>query len=158
MNTADIILFGHILFGELGCFAFLWIFVELLNLSESSLKRSRCVACIGTLLIVISWVIGGYYYLSHYAQVIKPAIKTGPYPWAHLIMMETKEHVFLFLPFLAFSLYFLLKNASIEGLEASKNKVYVMALSAFIFILGMSMAFYGFLISTGYRMASGGGA
>ena len=28
-------------------------------------------------------------------------IKAGPYPWAHTVFMEAKEHIFLFLPFLA---------------------------------------------------------
>ncbi|GAF92536.1 unnamed protein product, partial [marine sediment metagenome] len=38
---------------------------------------------------------------------IKPLIKEGPWPWAHAIFMEAKEHIFLFLPFLALLFLFL---------------------------------------------------
>src|SRR3989344_8712170 len=94
----------HAGFGELGLAAFFWVAIELLSGQPANLRRARRVAVVGLLALLLSWVLGGYYYVVHYGPEVKPLIKKGPMPWAHGIIMETKEHVFLFLPFMAASL------------------------------------------------------
>src|SRR3990167_655172 len=90
----------HAAFGELGIFAFLWAFVELINPTQQRVKRAKIAAMIGVIFFFLSWFVGGFYYVSFYGSNVKPLIKEGPMPWAHSIFTETKEHVFLFLPFL----------------------------------------------------------
>ena len=51
---------------------------------------------------IISWVAGGWYYWKYYGSNVKPAITSGDFPWAHIVFMESKEHIFLFLPFKRF--------------------------------------------------------
>ncbi len=57
-------------------------------------------------LLLGSWISGGYYYLYYYGASVRSVILSGPYPWAHKIVMEAKEHIFLFLPFLAAVVFF----------------------------------------------------
>ena len=143
----------HAVTGILSIFAFLLVFVELLSPGEKTIKRVKIFALIGTILIFISWIIGGYYYVNYYGPDVKPLINQGSTPLVHSVIMETKEHVFLFLPFLAiltmgiiFSYPDLLKN--------HKAKSSVLILSALIILIGLAIAGMGYLISTGAR---GGG-
>lgn len=107
----------HAALGEIGVGAFLWVFVELLNPSEERIKRAKKIALLGALLFLLSWIAGGYYYVEFYGDQVKPLIKEGPFPWAHAIVMETKEHVFLFLPFLSLSIVGFLHRAGEYGTE-----------------------------------------
>src|SRR3989344_2053413 len=90
----------HAALGEIGILAFLWAFVELLNPTEHRTKRAVIAVSLGTILFFASWIIGGYYYVQYYGPDVKPVINAGSEPWAHKVFTETKEHVFLFLPFL----------------------------------------------------------
>ncbi|TET90085.1 MAG: hypothetical protein E3J35_07630 [Methanomassiliicoccales archaeon] len=143
----------HVALGELGAIAFLWVFVELLDPTPARRKRAQIVALVGTALLISSWVVGGFYYVTYYGTNVKPVIKSGPQPWAHNVFMEVKEHVFLLLPFLAVVLNFLL-----FGVDPTKrrNKSSMLILSLAVFGLGMLMALLGFLISSGYRVGLGG--
>ena len=98
----------HAILGEIGIAAFLWVFIEMLNPTPNRLKRAKIAAFLGVVFFFASWIIGGYYYVEYYGDLVKPIIKEGPQPWAHLIFTETKEHVFLFLPFLSIFAYTLI--------------------------------------------------
>jgi hypothetical protein len=50
------------------------------------------------------WIVGGYNYLTAYGFQVRPVILAGSHPWAHEVVMETKEHIFVFLPIIAFAL------------------------------------------------------
>lgn len=52
-------------------------------------------------LFFLSWATAAYYYVEYYGGKVKPRILAGDMPAAHAFFMETKEHVFLLLPFLA---------------------------------------------------------
>ena len=140
----------HAILGEIGIFAFLWVFVELLNPSELRIKRARVASLVGIIFFILSWIVGGYYYVSFYGPNIKPIIKEGPQPWAHSIVMEVKEHVFLFLPFLAIINYMLLINVTLKDKKRTKS---IMGLAGLIVLIGLSMALMGYIISTGFRSA-----
>ena len=147
---ANLLVAMHAMTGILSIFAFLVVFVELLSPTKKVIKRIKIFALIGTILIFISWIIGGYYYLTYYGPDVKPAIKEGSNPWIHSVIMETKEHIFLFLPFLAilttgiiFSYSNLLKN--------NKAKSSVLLLCALIILLGLAIAGMGYFISAGAR-------
>ncbi|MFZ2303556.1 MAG: hypothetical protein WAV98_02065 [Minisyncoccia bacterium] len=143
----------HAGLGEIGVIASLWVFVELLNMSEASLRRARIAAFIAVIFFISSWLVGGYNYLNDYATMVKPLIKNGPAPWAHLIMTEAKEHLFLFLPFLAiveWSLLVKYKNELLSDINLRKSALYISFVTTLLAFLMVGM---GVLISSGFRAA-----
>jgi len=143
----------HAGLGEAGALAFLWVLVELLNPNESSIRRAKTVALIGTVFLFLSWFVGGYYYLEHYGPHVKALIKAGPVPWAHSVITETKEHVFLFLPFLAILTWATLKRYGNSIISDRRAKIAAIILAGLIVAIAFSMAGMGYLISSGFRSA-----
>jgi len=143
----------HAAMGEAGALAFLWVLIELLNPSESRLRRARIAAALGTLLLVGAWFVGGFYYVTEYAAVVKPIIKGGPLPWTHEVITETKEHVFLFLPFLGILVWGLLSRYQNELRQNRNIRVAVIILSGLIVLMAFAIAGMGFMISSGFRAA-----
>lgn len=143
----------HAALGEAGAVAFIWVLVEVLNPSEARLKRARLAALLGTLFLIGSWVVGGMHYLGDYATLVKPVIKAGPTPWAHTVITETKEHIFLFLPFLAILVWGLLKRYKDELMQNRNLQIAVILVSALVVLLAFAMAGMGFIISSGFRAA-----
>ena len=143
----------HAAFGEIGALLFLWVLVEMLNSSESSLRRARLAALLGVLFLFGSWAVGGFYYVTDYGTAVKPIIKEGPLPWAHSVITETKEHLFLFIPFIALLVWGLLKRYRYEFMQNARARLAVMLLSGLTVLLAFSMAGMGFIISSGFRAA-----
>lgn len=143
----------HAVLGELGALAFLWVLVELLNPNESRLRRARLIALIGTLMLVGAWIVGGYYYVTIYGVEVKPLIKAGPTPWAHNVITETKEHVFLFLPFLATLVWGVLERYRVELIANRNLRIGTILICALIVLMAFAMAGMGFIISSGFRAA-----
>src|SRR3989344_9468861 len=85
----------HLGFAILAIDGFIWLFGELLARSG---HRGRIMfsAVLGIVGFALSWLIGGYYYVTYYGPIVKPIIKAGSAPWAHAIAMEAKEQIFLF--------------------------------------------------------------
>jgi hypothetical protein len=95
----------HSISGGLAALIFVWILLEMRYPTDSSLARARVSSYLAAFLITAGcWIAGGYNYLTVYGSQVKPIILAGPQPWAHEIVMETKEHVFVFLPIIAFAL------------------------------------------------------
>ena len=143
----------HAVLGEVGALAFLWVLVELLNPNESRLRRARIAALLGILFLAGAWFFGGFYYVTEYGAAVKPIIKSGAIPWAHSIITETKEHVFLFLPFLAILTWGLLKRYQNEFIQKRNFRMAVLLISGLVVLLAFAMAGMGFLISSGFRAA-----
>lgn len=93
----------HVIMGVIGVIALyaIWLFLLKKTPSLHFLKWSSLTA-FGSL--VVSWLSGGYYYVLYYGGEVKPRIIEGDYAWAHTIFTETKEHLFLVLPFTALAL------------------------------------------------------
>lgn len=91
-------LIGNVIFGLVGVAALYAVWMSVLK-KQPSLGFLKYTSLIGLLSILVSWFSGGYYYIAYYGSVVQPVIEAGSYPWAHLIIAETKEHVFLMLPF-----------------------------------------------------------
>ena len=142
----------HAGIGELGAIAFLWVFIELLDPNAARTRRAHIAAFIGALSLWVSWIVGGYYYVVYYGSNVKPVIKEGPLPWAHLVVTETKEHVFLFLPFLAILVLGLI-IAHRKELNGGRRIQSILVLSLLVFLIGMAMAGLGYTISSGFRSA-----
>lgn len=143
----------HAFLGEFAVFAFFWIFVELFNPGPKSAARLQLIAKVGVGLLLLSWLVGGFYYLNIYGPQVKPIILAGPEAWAHNLFTETKEHVFLLLPFLGIVTWALLAQAGESIVKDAHARRAVQALALLIVLLGLSMAGMGFLISSGARAA-----
>lgn len=143
----------HATAGEFGALAFLWVAIELLNPTESRIRRATIVAGAGVILLLISWVAGGYYYLTDYQAIVKPVIKAGPLPWAHSVITETKEHVFLMIPFLAITAWSILRSYGAALIADRNARISAIIIAGLVVIMAFAMAGMGFLISSGFRNA-----
>ena len=154
LSTMPQILIGtHAFLGEVGALLFLWVLVELLNPSPERLRRARILAMCGTLFLALAWIVGGYYYVEFYGTIVKPVIKAGPMPWTHSIVIETKEHVFLFLPFLAFLASGLITTLRDELVTNDRLRIAIVLLSGLIVLIAFAMAGFGFMVTSGFRSA-----
>jgi hypothetical protein len=162
MDFFSTLLIIHIGLGELGGLSFLWVAVETFNRKDEGLRRAKLASTIGVISAIGAWFAGGYYYLKHYGTIVKPVLiaEASNYKWAHKVMIEAKEHIFLFIPILAVAAFLLfLKLESWKDLdEATSKKVAFLAL--LIFLMAFSMAAMGSLVSISVRAilgAPGGG-
>ena len=87
------LLMVHPTTGALAIFCAIWFMVEVLNASERNRGRIRAAALTSALLMVITWIAGGYWYVVYYAAD-KAIILKGAWPIAHTFFMEAKEHAF----------------------------------------------------------------
>lgn len=79
--------------------------METLYPTDRSLARARIASYLAAFLITAGcWIAGGYTYLTVYSSQVKPIIFAGPHLWTHEVVMEAKEHIFIFLPIIAFAL------------------------------------------------------
>jgi len=138
----------HLGFGIIGIDAFLWLLGELRG--KARRKPIVITALVGVLSFFGSWIAGGYYYVTYYGNFVRPVIKEGLAPWAHNIMMETKEHIFLFIIPLALTIYFAVLLTT-EELESAGIRKTVMYLAAYVALLGLAIGAMGFMISAAAR-------
>lgn len=141
------LLIWHVLLGLLGIVLFTVVLVALLR-AKPNVITLKLSSILGLLSFLASWVLGGYYYVVHYGSAVKPIIKAGSYPWAHLVFMETKEHVFLFLPILAILVTLTIFLGGNQLLTNKKFKNSLALADLLIVLVGVSILFMGFLISS----------
>jgi hypothetical protein len=146
----------HAFLGELGGLCFLWALVEIINRSEAGLARARFAGCLGVVLLFLAVCTAGYPYVAHYGSAVKPVILKGPMPWAHGVIMETKEHIFMFVPLLALCATIAMYVAKREG-AASAAYRYISVLCGLIVLMVLAMAGMGFIISAAVRVTVGRG-
>ena len=148
--TAKPVLIGlHLGFAILGIDAFLWLLGEYIANAESTRRRvwAAVLGCIG---FAVSWIVGGYYYVTYYGALVKPIILKGTAPWAHAIAMEAKEHIFLFMVPLALTALFI-AMLDRPTLEQSGLKKPAMGLVALLPVLGLTIGLMGYVISAAAR-------
>ncbi|MBL7045014.1 MAG: hypothetical protein ISR98_00220 [Parcubacteria group bacterium] len=140
----------HVLIGVTGIAAtymtLMWLFKR--DIPVNLLKISSLTAFVA---YVISWITGGFYYVVYYGNNVKPIIKEGPTPWVHLVIMEVKEHIFLFLPMLAFISLLVIWLKGDELVEDKKLKNILALITLITLIIAVSMALGGILISGAAR-------
>ena len=98
---------------------------------------------------LLSWMTGAYYYVVYYGSAVKPRILAGAYPWAHQVMMESKEHVFLLVPFLGVAVW--LASRALQNAGDPRLKVAASFAAATALGLGTLVAAAGILVSGGVR-------
>jgi hypothetical protein len=140
----------HVFIGVIGIIAsytvVMWLFKR--NIPLKALKLSSLLAFIA---YITTWITGGYYYVVYYGGNVKPIIKEGPTPWVHLIIMEVKEHIFLFLPVLSFVVLLViwLNGSALQENKPLRNALALVALITLI--IAVSMALGGVVISGSAR-------
>lgn len=139
----------HLGFGIIGIDAFLWLLGEILA-NPRKRFRLKLAAVIGSVGFILSWIVGGYYYVVFYGNLVKPVILAGVAPWAHTIMMETKEHIFLFVIPMAFTALFM-AFTSREELEVIGLKKGFATLVFVISLIGLAIGAMGYIISASAR-------
>jgi hypothetical protein len=139
----------HLAIAVVGIDAFLWYLGELIA-DPQARRRMRIASIIGVTAFLISWMTGGYYYVMYYGSLVKPIIKEGLAPWAHLIWMETKEHIFLFIPPLAMTAVFTAFMNNEDAGKKGMRGVTIMLVGLIVF-LGLAVGAMGFIVSAAAR-------
>jgi hypothetical protein len=129
VTANDAILLAHATFGVLGTVSAVWVFVEALNAREQNLQRIRRAALAVAIFMVAAWILGGYWYLAYY-PVERAMILQGPWPFAHNVFMETKEHLFLMTLILSFYLPIAAGDKLASSADARRMTLCVAALIA----------------------------
>src|SRR3989344_876808 len=89
----ELLLMIHPTTGVLAMLCALWVFVEALNASARNRTRLLWGSILTALLMIATWVAGGYWYVVYYAAD-KAIILNGAWPFAHKFFIEAKEHAF----------------------------------------------------------------
>jgi hypothetical protein len=144
----NVLLLIHPALGGLAMLAALWVFVDTLNVSEASLSRIKNISILCAVLMWLTYIIGGYWYVVYYAPD-KAIIKAGPWPFAHGFFMETKEHVFLMLLLLATYLPIAASGNLVASKAARKVVLWVAGL---IVPISLSMEGSGAIISIAVKI------
>lgn len=144
------ILFLHPALAVLGIISSVWVFVEVLNVSEKNLKRINTSSFLVTFFMVLTWATSGFWYITYYASD-KALILKGPWAFAHNLVMESKEHIFfiililsLFLPFIS------LKNNLVTNKPA---RTLIFVVTILIVLCSLSLEGAGAVISFAVRMS-----
>ncbi len=149
VTSRDVIVLAHASFGVLGTLSAAWVAVEALNAREENATRTRTVALIVAACMLMAWILGGYWYL-HYYPADKAIILKGPWPFAHNVFMETKEHLFFLV--LILSLY--LPIAARDRLYANSGaRKIVLCVSMLIVLSGLAMEGFGAIVNRGAEVA-----
>ncbi|MCF8052888.1 MAG: hypothetical protein K9L59_16750 [Desulfobacterales bacterium] len=147
MNT-NVVLLIHPALGGLATLGALWVFVDTLNAKESSQPRIKNISILCAVLMWLTYIIGGYWYVVHYGAE-KAIIQAGPWSFAHGIFMEVKEHVFLMLLLLATYLPIV---ASGDIATNKKARSVLLWVSGLIVPISLSMEGSGAIISVAVKI------
>lgn len=149
ISSSDVILLAHAAFGVTGCLAAVWVFVEALNASPANAVRLRRVAFFVAVCMSAAWICGGYWYV-HFYPAEKAVILQGPWPFAHNLFMETKEHLFFVTAILAILLPVIAREKLYTN---SAGRKLVLSVAGLIAITGLAVEGAGAIIDHGVKVA-----
>lgn len=145
----EMILMLHPTFGVLGVLSAVWLFVEVINASESNVGRIKVAGVVLAVLMWLTYLVGGYWYVEFY-YADKAIIKAGPWPFAHSFFMETKEHLFFTL--LLISTYIPIAATNVRPVTDAGGRNLLLVLSALVVLLGLAMEGSGATVGLGVKM------
>jgi len=135
--------------GALAIFCAIWFMVEVLNASERNRGRIRAAALTSALLMVITWIAGGYWYVVYY-PADKAVILSGAWPFAHKFFMEAKEHAFFIT--LVLSLYLAIVARKEDFVRNRSARVLALWVAAMVILSAFAAEGAGSLVAMGVRM------
>jgi hypothetical protein len=139
----------HVGFGVLGILLAVALFVDVLNVNERNIERIKKLSVAVAVLIVLSYLFGGYWYVVNYGHD-RDIIKAGQWAWAHNYFMEVKEHIFFVM--LMLSMYLPITVYRNAPLAEKKKRHLVLGVSALIVLIGLFMEGAGGIIGKGVTM------
>lgn len=142
--TLAALLIVHVLSGVVAIGMHNVVLMHLIKKAPNYVFVSR-IAWSAFALFLISWATSAYYYVTYYGTNVKPRILAGDAPWAHAFFMETKEHIFLVLPFIALSIALTISYLRTNPDDTLRRRVAVLTLVAFI--IGVATAALGVVVS-----------
>lgn len=149
ISLSDVLLLAHAAFGVSGCLAALWVFVETLNARPDNETRIQTTALATAACMAAAWICGGYWYV-HFYPAEKTLILNGPWPFAHDVFMETKEHLFFITGILAF----LLPVATREKLSSNASaRRLVLVVATLTAVTGLAVEGAGAVVDHGAKVA-----
>ena len=145
----EMLLMIHPTTAAVAIFCTIWFIVEVFNASEFNRDRIRLTATLSALLMVITWITAGYWYVVYYAAD-KAIILKGAWPFAHTFFMEAKEHAFFIT--LVLSLYLAIV-ARKEDFAANRSARTLALCAALLVVLSaFAIEGAGSVISMGVRI------
>ena len=136
----------HIIFGT-GGIVLMTAYLLLISKKNIEIKWLKVSSILAFLAFLASWIFGGFYYTSYYGKAVKPVILKGHFAWVHEILMETKEHVFLFLPFLSLVIFIVTFFASKDLFSDDKVRKALTACGFVAVSIALFMLVLGIFIS-----------
>jgi hypothetical protein len=149
ISFSDVLLLAHSTTGVLGTVSALWVFVEALNASPQNFVRIRRAALSTAGFMILTCILGGYWYL-HFYPADRALILHGPWPFAHTLFMETKEHLFFIT--LILGCYLPIAVADKPQFNAAARRM-VLAVAMLIVLSGLAIEGAGAVINHGAKVA-----
>lgn len=157
VTFSDALLLAHSTAGVLGIVAALWAFVETLNASPQNFLRVQRAAACTAFFMLLTCVLGGYWYV-HFYPADRALILHGPWPFAHTLFMETKEHLFFITLILACYLPLAVRDKPHFNPAARRM---VLRVAMLVVLSGLAIEGAGAVINHGVKVAllaaAGGG-
>ena len=144
----EIILMTHVFFGIACMLAAAWVFVDVLNVSDANVARVRKASWAAAVFMWIAFIVAGYWYVTLY-KVDKAIILKGPWPFAHNMVMESKEHLVIMLLLLATYLPIAAADNLVGSKDARKVTLWTAGIVA---LLALAMDGEGGIIAMGVKM------
>ncbi|MFA6608619.1 MAG: hypothetical protein WCT07_01795 [Candidatus Paceibacterota bacterium] len=145
----EILLLLHPTFGVLGIIAAVWVIVEVINSSQSNQSRIRIASVMIFILMVLTWITGGYFYVFYYAAD-KAIILNGPWPFAHSLLMESKEHIFFMT--LVLSAFLPIVSRMKNIITSRQTRILIISTATLIVISGLALEGAGAIIAAGAKL------
>jgi hypothetical protein len=139
----------HVALGVIGIMFAVALFVDVLNVNEGNIERIKKLSLAVAGLIVLAYIIGGYWYVVYYGHD-RDIIKAGQWPWAHNYFMEVKEHLFFVM--LLLGIYLPIAVYRNTPLMEKEKRCLVLGICALIVVLGFFMEGAGGIIGKGVTM------
>ncbi len=137
---------SHAFLGLLALISGVWFFVELRK-SQFDIRTVKFLSLAIAVLVWITWIIGGWWYVNYY-PIDRAVINAGAMPYAHGLVMETKEHIFYIGLLIATTLpiYVYGLSKSLANGDAGAKKLLI-ALAVIVVLGGIVLESTGGLIS-----------
>ena len=146
-----LLLLTHPTTGAIAILATLWTFVEALNASGRNHARMWWASLIGATMMAATAIGGGYWYVVYYA-VDKAAILEGPWPIAHTLVMEAKEHIFFVTLVLSLLLPIIIRK---EDLSMNRGAIWLaLTVAALVVLSAFAIEGAGAFIAMAARISS----
>ena len=145
----ELLLMSHVLFGGFCLLATVWVFVETLHAGEANQGRIRILSRAVAVAMWLAFLAGGWWYVTLY-PADKALILKGPWPFAHSLVMETKEHLVILLLLLA--TYFPIAAANNLAADRDARRL-VLWVAGLIVLLALAMEGAGAIIAMGVKVS-----